>query len=176
MSELPVLCIHGTIPVNYVEALHHHTPVGHELPKGDFYNVPITLWLDRKLPAIDPIVFVAPIFEQKIASEYSYLDRFGKVSTHEWTKVSAERTIVGLLRYIQQVFQKQPPLYAKAEEELTEKAQLSSRIKSGSRIKIVTDAVVQPRNRKQKKKKPLQGTVVCAHEHYCEVEMDDIQE
>ena len=87
-----MVCLEGTIPVNYKGTLLCNKKFYNYLwTIGANYNIPITIWIPKQFPKVPPIPRVTPTATMSIKPS-KYVDNSGTVFLpylHEWTRVSA---------------------------------------------------------------------------------------
>lgn len=93
-----LLCLEGTIPVNY---------------KGKTYNIPIKLWLMDTHPYNPPLVYVNPTATMQIKPG-RHVDTTGRIYLpylHEWKHPQSD--LQGLIQVLVCIFGEEPPVFAK---------------------------------------------------------------
>ncbi|CAH1798904.1 unnamed protein product [Owenia fusiformis] len=99
-SRRELLCLEGTIPVNY---------------KGATYNIPVCLWLLESHPYNPPMVFVKPTSTMQI-KQGKHVDTNGRVFLpylHEWRHPQSD--MMGLIQVMTIVFGEEPPVFARSQ-------------------------------------------------------------
>ncbi|KAL5635666.1 hypothetical protein ACGC1H_004462 [Rhizoctonia solani] len=95
-----LLCVHGLIPITFRQAT---------------YNIPIAIWLPLEYPRLPPLVYVVPTSDMLVKSgrnvdpsgecTFDYLDN--------WRRKSEGCNLRSLIEVMQDVFSREPPVYAK---------------------------------------------------------------
>ncbi|MBW0501225.1 hypothetical protein O181_040940 [Austropuccinia psidii MF-1] len=100
-----LICLSGTILVNY---------------RGSNYNIPIAIWLPYDFPKEIPIVYVTPTSDMIIKTS-DFIDPAGKCINgylDSWKSKPEACSLNILLGCLQDLFSRQPPLYAKPKQSL----------------------------------------------------------
>ncbi|KAH9818488.1 UEV domain-containing protein [Melampsora americana] len=95
-----LLCISGTIPVTYRAAR---------------YNIPIAIWIPHDFPLQPPIVYVTPTSEM-VVRKSAHIEPSGQCHAtylKTWTSKPEACSLSQLLIHLQDLFSREPPLYAK---------------------------------------------------------------
>ncbi|CAH7685996.1 UEV domain-containing protein [Phakopsora pachyrhizi] len=95
-----LICLSGTIPVEY---------------RGSSYNIPIEIWIPHEFPIEQPVLFVTPT-KDMIIRRGSHVEPGGRCIggyLDSWREKSQACSLNHLLEYLQDVFSREPPLYAK---------------------------------------------------------------
>lgn len=104
-----LLLLHGTIPVIF---------------RGSSYNIPIHIWLPQEYPRASPLIFVAPSPGMGVRpGNYVDIDRrcYHPYLAY-WSDDVRKSVLVDAIKNLQDVFGKEPPLYALASSERTKAA------------------------------------------------------
>ncbi|EMD38524.1 hypothetical protein CERSUDRAFT_94052 [Gelatoporia subvermispora B] len=95
-----LLCLHGLLPIHF---------------RGAAYNIPIAVWLTRDYPREPPIVYVVPTNDMLVRPSKN-VDVSGRCQIdyiRDWERKSEGCSLVALLEALQDVFSREPPVYAK---------------------------------------------------------------
>ncbi|KAJ8520395.1 hypothetical protein ONZ45_g2779 [Pleurotus djamor] len=101
-----LLCVHGLLPITF---------------KSASYNIPIDLWITRDYPRHPPIVYVVPTSDM-LVKPGKYIDVSGRCNLEymqQWERKSEGCSILALLENMQDLFSRQPPVYAKPKADPT---------------------------------------------------------
>ncbi|OCH95529.1 UEV-domain-containing protein [Obba rivulosa] len=95
-----LLCLHGLLPIQF---------------RGAAYNIPVAIWITREYPRQPPIAYVVPTNDMLVRSG-KHMDVSGRCQIdylRDWERKSEGRSLVALLEAMQDVFSREPPVYAK---------------------------------------------------------------
>ncbi|KAH8914425.1 UEV-domain-containing protein [Atractiella rhizophila] len=118
-----LLCLHGTIPVTF---------------RGSVYHIPLELWLPLAYPREPPIVYLKPTGTMIIrkGGESDANGRVGGEYIQAWENKSEGRDLEGLVKWMQEAFSRNPPLWNKPPNETPSQppgsAEMSAALRSTS--------------------------------------------
>ncbi|KAF7778757.1 hypothetical protein Agabi119p4_3102 [Agaricus bisporus var. burnettii] len=95
-----LLCVHGLLPISYRNAS---------------YNIPIAVWITREYPRHPPIAYVVPSTDLVVKASRA-VDVSGRCNLEymqQWERKSEGCSLSALLDAMQDLFSREPPLYAK---------------------------------------------------------------
>ncbi|CUA75000.1 Tumor susceptibility gene 101 protein [Rhizoctonia solani] len=95
-----LLCVHGLIPITFRQAT---------------YNIPIAIWLPLEYPRLPPLVYVVPTSDMLVKSSRN-VDPSGECTfdyLDNWRRKSEGCNLRTLIEVMQDVFSREPPVYAK---------------------------------------------------------------
>ncbi|TDL27537.1 UEV-domain-containing protein [Rickenella mellea] len=95
-----LLCLHGLLPITFRRAT---------------YNIPVALWFPLTYPKDPPIVYVVPTTEILVRPS-KHVDPSGRCTVDymdDWLRKPEAGNLTALLEFMQEVFSRQPPVYAK---------------------------------------------------------------
>ncbi|KAG9042631.1 hypothetical protein FS837_010615 [Tulasnella sp. UAMH 9824] len=98
-----LLCVHGLIPITFRQAT---------------YNIPVAIWVTLNYPREPPIAYVVPTSEMlvKASNDVELSGRCNTEYLQNWARKSEGCTLKGLVEFLQDVFSRGPPVYAKPKD------------------------------------------------------------
>ncbi|CAF1461843.1 unnamed protein product [Rotaria sordida] len=96
--SVDLLCLCGTVSIQH---------------KGNRYNIPVEIWLQKDYPLVAPVVYVKPTFDMYIASASGNVNQDGLVVLSYLESWHHTNNLYNLLRVMSESFSKSPPVYAK---------------------------------------------------------------